>query len=269
VNVTTTTGQPATFAVVAAGDSLAYQWQRNGIDIPGETGATYTLDAASTIDLGAQFRVLVSGSGGTVVSDVATIILNATGAPTAVITAPVGGKLYKAGQSIRFRGTGTDPQDGKLAPGAFSWRVDFHHDDHLHPHLQDTPGKRSGSFRVPREGETSANVWFRIHLTVTDSSGLSHSVFHDIHPQTVTFTVTPSHPGLQVFLDGPPVNTPLTFEAVVGSRHTLGADAVQVVDGVSYSFERWSQSRKPEFSFTAPVRDRALEVIYVVNGEGT
>ena len=135
--------------------------------------------------------------------------------------------------------------------------------------MQDTPGKKSGSFRVPREGETAADVWFRIHLTVTDSTGLTHTTFRDVHPQTVNVTVTPSHPGLAFNLDGPPVDAPQTFAAVVGMRRTLGADAAQVVDGVNYTFQHWTGSRKPDFTFTVPARDRTLELVYVAQPPGT
>jgi hypothetical protein len=30
----------------------------------------------------------------------------------------------------------SDPEDGNLSAVAFTWRVDFHHDDHIHPFLQ-------------------------------------------------------------------------------------------------------------------------------------
>jgi hypothetical protein len=64
------------------------------------------------------------------------------------------------------------------------------------PFLQETPGKTGGSFKVPREGETSANVWFRIHLTVTDpATGHTASTFQDVHPRTAEITVTTSQPG--------------------------------------------------------------------------
>jgi hypothetical protein len=262
-SVTVTAGQPATFTVAATGASLAYQWQRNGLDIPGATGASYTLDAAGTVDHGALFRVVVSGATGTTTSDAATLIVNPAGGPSAVIKSPAAGKLYKAGQTIKYKGVATDPQDGKLKPSAFSWRVDFHHDEHLHPFIQDTPGKAGGSFKVPREGETSANVWYRIHLTVTDSSGLTTTTFTDVHPRTVNLTLNASHPGLRVNLDGPPVNAPLTFAAVVGMKRTLGADATQIVDGASYTFQKWSKGRKPDFSFVVPAKDQAFTATYV------
>ena len=83
-----------------------------------------------------------------------------------------------------------------------------------------------------------------------------------MHPRTVNVTVNASQPGLAFNLDGPPVAAPQTFKAVVGMRRTLGADVTQVVDGVNYTFERWSASRQPQFAFTVPARDRTLELLY-------
>ena len=50
--------------------------------------------------------------------------------------------------------------------------VDFHHSDqtpHVHPFMPATSGAKSGSFTIPNVGETSADVFYRIDLTVTDS----------------------------------------------------------------------------------------------------
>ncbi|MCU0952704.1 MAG: immunoglobulin domain-containing protein [Burkholderiaceae bacterium] len=49
-NVSVTAGQTATFTVVATGTApLAYQWRRNGTDIAGATGASYTTPATSAV----------------------------------------------------------------------------------------------------------------------------------------------------------------------------------------------------------------------------
>jgi hypothetical protein len=261
--VAVTAGQPATFSVAAAGESLGYQWQRNGADIPGATDSSYTLGAPAMVDHGAEFRVVVSGAGGIVTSDAAVLIVNPGGAPTAVILSPAVGKLYRAGQAIKFKGTATDPQEKKLPASAFSWRVDFHHASQVDPVLPETPGKKAGSFRVPHEGDTSTDVWYRIQLTVTDSTGLSSTTFRDVRPQTATVTVNASSPGLSFTLDGSPLPAPQSFEAVVGMKRTLAAAASQVVDGVTYTFRKWSKGKRPEFSFVVPPRDQTLELTYL------
>ena len=63
-NVTSIAGLKATFTVQASGAlALTYQWQKGTTDIPGATGATYTIDGVTAADAGA-YRVIVSTSAG-------------------------------------------------------------------------------------------------------------------------------------------------------------------------------------------------------------
>ena len=76
-------GKTATFTVNATGsEPLSYQWQQNmngsgWTDITGETNATYTT-GKTTMDMnGTQYRCVVSNSAGSVISDAATLTVNA------------------------------------------------------------------------------------------------------------------------------------------------------------------------------------------------
>jgi len=72
--VTVTAGQTPTFTVVANGTApLSYQWQKNGTNISGATGASYTTTATTSADSGATFAVVVSNSNGSVTSSSATL----------------------------------------------------------------------------------------------------------------------------------------------------------------------------------------------------
>lgn len=61
-------GASASFHVVATGDDLTYQWQRNGVDVPGATGPSYTLETTVLADDGADFRVVVGNGWGSIQS---------------------------------------------------------------------------------------------------------------------------------------------------------------------------------------------------------
>ena len=73
VSQTVATGQTATFSVAASGTSLSYQWQKNGTDIAGATGASYTTPPATLADNGSTFRVNVTNSVGSVMSNGAVL----------------------------------------------------------------------------------------------------------------------------------------------------------------------------------------------------
>src|SRR5262249_27162262 len=52
---------------------LAFQWQRNNVDIPGANAASFTLSLASSTDNGAAFRCVVSNGFGSATSNSAIL----------------------------------------------------------------------------------------------------------------------------------------------------------------------------------------------------
>src|SRR5262249_32957374 len=147
-------------------------------------------------DNGARFRCVVSNSVGSATSNAALLTVTTCQPPVAAFTAPPIGALFSGGETISFAGTGTDPQDGGLPASAFTWEVVLHHADHTHPFMQPTSGITSGSFTVPTSIETDPNIFFRIHLTVRNSCGLTHHVTRDVLPRTVNVTITSDPVGL-------------------------------------------------------------------------
>ncbi|WP_018353281.1 PQQ-dependent sugar dehydrogenase [Longispora albida] len=246
-------GDPVSFTVSASGTApLAYQWQRDGADIPGATSQTYTIPSASLADDNARFRVRVSNSLGTDVSAEALLRVIDNDHPVAVIGQPPSGAKYVAGQTISYSGTGTDTEDGTLPPPAFTWEVVFHHEDHVHPFLGPVSGQTSGSFEIPRTGEMSADVFYRIHLTVKDSAGLTHHVTRDILPTTVDFTLATSPAGLRLTLDGQPLTAPAMIRGVAGTQRELTALSPQDAQGKVWEFAAWSDGGTATHTVTLP-----------------
>jgi glucose/arabinose dehydrogenase len=250
---TVSVGNSATFTIQATGEPpLNFQWQRDSVDIPGATASSFTLQSAQPSDDGALFRCVVSNAFGIATSIEAGLTVVANQTPTATITQPGPGTFYTAGQTINFSGAGSDPEDGNLPAVAFTWRVDFHHDDHIHPFMQPTSAITSGSFVVPTTGETSANVFFRIHLTVSDSGGLQNSTFRDVRPRTATITLATNPSGLQLTLDGQPQTAPIAFVGVVGMIRTIGTPSPQTLSGRQYTFRSWSDGGTQTHNIVTP-----------------
>lgn len=69
-------GASTQFNVVATGSgTLSYQWQKDGIDIPGATSSSFSLASAQPWHIG-DYRVKITNPAGTVTSQVATLTLN-------------------------------------------------------------------------------------------------------------------------------------------------------------------------------------------------
>jgi glucose/arabinose dehydrogenase len=255
-NQTVSVGQSATFTVSATGTGpFTYQWQRNNTDIPGATNQSYNTGAVTLADNGAQFRCRVSNQFGNVSSNNATLTVQPNQLPTAVITAPLAGTTYAGGEMFNYSGTGTDPEDGALPASAFTWQVDFHHDDHVHPFIPPTSGVTSGSFTIPTEGETDANVFYRLYLTVRDSQNATHQVFRDLQPRTSQITINTNPAGLQITLDGQPRTAPFTITGVAGIIRQIGATTPQTLGGTTYNFSSWSDGGALTHNISTPERN--------------
>ena len=181
--------------------------------------------------------------------------------PEPVIASPAEGSTFKAGDTIRIEVSASDPQDGALSAASLSWWVDFHHDTHAHPFVLPTTGAGS-STSVPTRGETSDNVWLRIHLRATDSAGATTEVTRDVLPQKVQIALATQPAGLQLTLDGQPVTAPHTLTGVVGLERDLGA-ADQIFNGRSYRFSTWSDGGAATHTIATPATDSTYTAVFI------
>jgi hypothetical protein len=209
-----------------------------------------------------MFRVLVSNSTGSVLSNSATLTVLSNNAPMGNITAPANGAPYRGGQVITFSGTGTDVEDGNQPPSAFTWRVDFHHDTHTHPFMADTSGITSGTFTIANRGETSANVFYRVYLTVRDSSGLTHTSTVDVRPLTSVVRIESNLANAQLTLDGAPITAPFEFTGVEGIIRQLGVVTPQTSGGTSYEFASWSDGGQATHEITTPTDNTTYTAMF-------
>lgn len=256
-------GQSVSFSVTASGTApLQYQWRKNSTDISGATAATYTIASAKPSDA-ATYSVIVSNAQGSATSNGAQLTVTAANTPPqAQIATPAEGTLYRAGQTISFSGTASDSEDGSLAASAFSWFVEFHHDEHKHDGPPVAQGSKTGSFTIPASGETSADVWFRLVLIVTDSKGLKDTAIRDIHPHKSQLQFRTQPAGLQITLDGQPARTPFAVMGVEGIERTIGPVTLQTTDIKVYTFDRWLHGGAATQTLSTPIPDTVFTAVY-------
>lgn len=187
------------------------------------------------------------------------------GPPVAQISEPGTDASYRAGTSVAYAGSGTDAAGSSVPANRVTWWADFHHDTHTHPFLPPTMGL-GGTLDIPDEGETSANVFYRLYLRVEDAAGRADTAVRDILPEKGTFRIVTTPAGLEVLLDGQPRGTPLEVEGVVGIRRTLGIASPQSRSGVLYSFGSWSTGKPAEHVIVTP--ETATEFVANFNASG-
>ena len=99
--VAVTSGQPAVFSVTATGAApLSFQWQKNGTNIAGATGSSYTTPATSLADNNASYGVIVTNGQGSTPPATATLSVVTPAAP-AITTQPLA-QVVAVGQTATF-----------------------------------------------------------------------------------------------------------------------------------------------------------------------
>lgn len=165
---TVTVGQMATFAVVASGSSLMYQWQENGINIPNANSASYTTPATALTDNNSTFDVIVSNSITGVTSSVATLAVNPATAPT-ITTQPVN-QAVAVGQTATFSVVASGS-----TPLYYQWQENGN----------DIPSAISSSYTTPPTVSTDNNSTFDV--IVSNAAG---SVPSNVVTLTVNAPIT-------------------------------------------------------------------------------
>ena len=261
---TVTVGTSATFTCSATGTSpLSYQWQRNRGDIAGATSTSYTLANAQAGDSGALFRCVASNAFGSATSNEAALTVTTNTPPTPTIVAPAAGAHYNAGQVVSYSGSASDTQDPSIPAASYTWEVVFHHATHTHPFIAPFSGVTSGTFTIPNTGETATDVWYRVHLTVRDSGGLTNTTTRDILPNTATLNFATNPAGLALTLDAQPLASPAAVGSVVGMQRAIGAPAQQTSGGKTWQFVSWSDGGARNHTIATPAGGATYTATFV------
>ena len=122
---TVSEGQTATFSVTATGTGpLTYQWQRDGLNIPGAQATSYTTPPVTVADDGAAFRCVVTNAVGQTASDPAMLTVSPP-QPPLIVTQPVDVTVSE-GQSAMFSITATGTGPWGISGSGMEWTSQAH-----------------------------------------------------------------------------------------------------------------------------------------------
>jgi glucose/arabinose dehydrogenase len=244
------------------GQPLTYAWTFGD-------GATSTAaNPAHTYTAAGQYTARLSVSDGSNTTLAAPLTIDVGNPPSANLLSPTDGAIFQAGDVISFSGDGTDPEDGTLPAGAFTWNIDFLHEGHVHPGLPIT-GTKSGTFTIPTSGhDFSGNTRYRITLTVTDSNGLTDSKSVTIFPRKVNLTFDTVPSGRTLYLDGIAKTTPFVHDTLVGFNHSIEARN-QTSGANTYTFQSWSDGGAQTHTIVVPSTAQSYTATYSVTSTPT
>ncbi|MEM7219920.1 MAG: PKD domain-containing protein, partial [Pseudomonadota bacterium] len=148
-------GNSVSFSVSASGfGPLTYQWRRNGVDIAGVVGTTYTIGNVLSINNGDEYTVVVTNLGGSITSDVATLSIVL---PNQLPTADFTFEQLGASLQIAFDAAASSDADGSIV--SYDWGF----------------GDGSTATGVNPTHTYTAEGTYTVTLTVTDDDGDSTS----------------------------------------------------------------------------------------------
>lgn len=261
-------GEPAIFRVVASGNGPhTFQWFRDGVVMAGETERVLEIDATVAADHDAQFHVEVSNDVGAVESKTValTVIADTNAPPTVTIDSPIHRSQFRGSDEIAFSATAADAEDGDLPDSAYRWEIVFHHAEHTHPFVESYVG-RSGSLTVPANDHTEADIYYRFHVTVTDSNGVETTTSVDVLPKVVRIRMLTEPPGLPVLINGQPKDTFFKFDSVTGVQQQIGAPLTASKDGVNWVFDSWFGATPDSLRVTTAPSQQTYTANYRVAG---
>ena len=238
-----------------AGTTLTYAWNF------GDGTTSTQANPSRTYTTNGAYDVTLTVSDGAKTGQATKRITVGSTAPTVNILTPVNNALYSAGDTVSFTGTASDAEDGTLPDSAYKWTVAFHHADHIHPFRDNIIGP-SGSVVIPRGADNIDTTWYRVTLTVTDSSGLSTSRSVDVKPRLVTLSFNANDPEASFTIDGIPKTGSYTEQAVVGVERILAAPSPQYVGNGQFVFNHWSDGEAQTHTIITPATNANYTVIY-------
>ena len=155
-----------------------------------------------------------------------------------------------------------DPEDGALGADKVTTQVILHHGDHTHPD-QEKPGL-TGSFTATFP--ELVDTYYEIKAAAHDNNGGVAAKSLTIKPKKADITFASVPTGAGITLDGTAHVTPYTQSLIVGSPHTVRADAAFITGGSTYAFQSWANAgtaaATQDLTFNGPTATRTITATY-------
>lgn len=237
---TVTAGQPATFAVSAAGTTpLSYQWTDNGSPIQGATRPTYTTAATTAGDSGTQFSVVVANVAGKTTSKAAILTVLT---PPAISTQPAS-LTVAAGQNATFTVTASG-----TAPLSYQWMDNGN----------SITGATSATYTTAATTAAQSGSQFTVVVSnlagsvTSNTATLSVATLPSITDQPNNETVTEGH--VATFTVSASGTAPLSYQWLTNGNNISGANSATYTIPAANQVQNGSQ-------FTVAVSNAAGTVI--------
>ncbi len=251
-------GENKTFTVVAsAGGTLSYQWQKDGIDIPGATSNTYTITGAAAADAGSYTCILTNALNGISVTSTCDAAVLVVQLNPEIQTQP-GSRTVYVGQKATFAVT------AKGAGLTYQW----------YKNGTSISGATSASYQTPNAilGDSGATY----HCVVSNGNppdATSDTAHLTVKAATTAFTASNSviSQGEGVTLAWVfPTGSTATLKIGTGTATAVTSGASTVVyptANTNYRLAVTTGGSTTNYNLTVTVKTYTAKHLYVVNAD--
>jgi hypothetical protein len=221
------TGQKVTFAAVASGSGLTFQWRKNGTPIAGATSSTYSIDSVKMDDAG-RYTVAINGPCAGTGKESSEATLTVYESPTITVQ-PVRDIAVKKGAAINLTVTATGTalkyqwrKNGTDITGATSATYTIPASD-----LPD-----NGQYDVQITGQCGQIITSQVSTVIIDTTTGGVPMIFEAQSMRMTFMPNPTN-GQTVLAINPPLRS---FEAAgveIGLYNVLGQKVMDLTSGLT------------------------------------